>query len=127
MKTTNYVRHQFLETRPTEDLLSRTIKIIETYISDPDFNGNILCRELGISKRVLYQKLKKMAGQTVNEFIRTVRLQKSINHLMDERFNITQVSIEMGFNSASYFTRSFKRYFGLSPRAYRETKVNKED
>jgi AraC-like DNA-binding protein len=122
MRTSDYSSSDVLDTKYTEDLVSRTIKIIELYISDPGLNGNKLSRELGISKRVLYVRLKKLAGQTVNEFIRTVRLKKSMNYLSEGKINITQISIEMGFNSASYFTRSFKKHFGLSPRAYSKQK-----
>jgi AraC-like DNA-binding protein len=118
MKTVNYPSADIHETQPPEELLSRTIKIIETYISDPGLNGYRLSRELGISKRVLYVRLKNLAGQTVNEFIRTTRLKKSIHYIREGKINISQISIEMGFNSASYFTRSFKKHFGLSPKAY---------
>jgi AraC-like DNA-binding protein len=126
MKPSNYSTSDFINTQPREELLLRTIHIIEAYISDPELNGNLLCKELGVSKRVLYVKLKNLAGQTVNEFIRTIRLKKSIKYLSDGKFNITQISIEMGFNSASYFTRSFKKYFGLSPKAYRQVKTMKK-
>jgi AraC-like DNA-binding protein len=125
MKTSDYTPTDFLDIQPREELLLKTIHIIEAYISDPDLNGNILSKELGISKRVLYERLRNLAGQTVNEFIRTVRLKKSIDYLIEGKFNITQISIEMGFNSASYFTRSFKKYFGISPRAYREIRAVK--
>jgi AraC-like DNA-binding protein len=120
MKTVNYQSSDLFETQPAEELLSRTIKIIETYISDPGLNGSRLSRELGISKRVLYVRLKNLAGQTVNEFIRTIRLKKSVQYLRDGKINITELSVEMGFNSASYFTRSFKKHFGLSPKAYKQ-------
>jgi signal transduction histidine kinase/ligand-binding sensor domain-containing protein/AraC-like DNA-binding protein len=101
-----------------EELLSKAIKFIESNISDPELNGDLLCKVLGISKRVLYVKLKNIAGQTVNEFIRTIRLKKSTVPLIEGKLNITQISTEMGFNSASYFTRSFTKHFGLSPKEY---------
>ena len=123
MKTVNYPSQDMIDTQPSEELLSRTIKIIETYISDPGLNGYRLSRELGISKRVLYVRLKNLAGQTVNEFIRTTRLKKSIHYISEGKFNISQISIEMGFNSVSYFIRSFKKHFGLSPRAYIKQKL----
>jgi len=101
-----------------EELLSKMIKFVETNISSPDINGDSLSKELAISKSVLYTKLKNLSGQTVNEFIRTIRLKNSIKLLMEGRLNITQISFEMGFNSPSYYTKSFTRHFGLSPKEY---------
>jgi signal transduction histidine kinase/ligand-binding sensor domain-containing protein/AraC-like DNA-binding protein len=115
---TDILPSDFTRNELDEELLSKLIKFIESNISDPELNGDMLCKELGISKRVLYVKLKNIAGQTVNEFIRTIRLKKSTVPLMEGKLNITQISTEMGFNSASYFTRSFTKHFGLSPKEY---------
>jgi signal transduction histidine kinase/ligand-binding sensor domain-containing protein/CheY-like chemotaxis protein/AraC-like DNA-binding protein len=101
-----------------EDLMLRAVRFIENNISDPELNGDTLCKELGISKSVLYSKLKSIAGQTVNEFIRIIRLKKSTILLLEGKLNINQVSSEVGFNSASYYTKSFTSHFGLSPKEY---------
>jgi AraC-like DNA-binding protein len=104
------------------EFISKTVNIIEKNISNSEFNANILCRELGISKRLLYIRLKNFEGQTVNEFIRNIRLKRSAMLLSEGRLNITNISIETGFNSNSYFTRSFKKYYGMSPKAYKDNK-----
>jgi signal transduction histidine kinase/ligand-binding sensor domain-containing protein/DNA-binding response OmpR family regulator len=113
MQTSDFTRNSL-----DKELLSRAVKFIENNISDPDLNGDMLCRELGISKTVLYIKLKNIAGQTVNEFIRIIRLKKSTIMLLEGKLNITQISSEIGFNSASYYTKSFTSHFGLSPKEY---------
>jgi AraC-like DNA-binding protein len=109
---------KFTNNKLDEEILLKAIRFVEQHISDTDLNGDRLCKELGISKTVLYTKLKTITGQTVNEFIRIIRLKKSVDLLMEGRMNITQISIEMGFNSASYFTKSFTAHFGFSPKEY---------
>jgi signal transduction histidine kinase/ligand-binding sensor domain-containing protein/CheY-like chemotaxis protein/AraC-like DNA-binding protein len=109
---------KYTQNKLDEEVLSKAIRFIEQNISDPDLNGDMLCKELGISKTVLYTKLKTITGQTVNEFIRTIRLKKSVDLLIEGKMNITQISIEMGFNSASYYTKSFTAHFGFSPKEY---------
>ena len=116
--STELLPAEFTKNKLDEELLSKMIKFVEDNISSPEINGDSLSRELGISKSVLYTKLKNISGQTVNEFIRTIRLKNSIKLLMEGRLNITQISFEMGFNSPSYFTKSFTKHFGLSPKEY---------
>ena len=115
---TELLPSDFTKNKLDEELLSKMIKFVEANISSPDINGDALAKELAISKSVLYIKLKNLSGQTVNEFIRTIRLKNSTKLLLEGRLNITQISFEMGFNSPSYFTKSFTKHFGLSPKEY---------
>jgi AraC-like DNA-binding protein len=121
----------FTRNKLDEELLSKAIEFIESNISDPGLNAEMLSRSLGMSKRVLYAKLNNIAGQTVNEFIRTIRLKKSIQYLLEGKLNVSEISTAMGFNSPSYFSRSFTRHFGLSPKEYitkqKSSKSKKEE
>jgi signal transduction histidine kinase/ligand-binding sensor domain-containing protein/DNA-binding response OmpR family regulator len=115
---TTILPSKYTHNKLDEEVLSKAITFIEDHISDPDLNGDMLSKELGISKTLLYTKLKTITGQTVNEFIRTIRLKKSIDLLLDGEMNITEISMEMGFNSPSYYTKSFTAHFGVSPKEY---------
>jgi len=101
-----------------EELIAKMASVIQQNISDTEFNADVFCHKLGMSKTILYSRLKSISGQTVNEFIRTYRLHKSLELLAEGKYNITQISEEMGFNSLSYFSRSFTKLFGLSPKQY---------
>ena len=68
-----------------------------------------------MSRSSLYRKLKSLTNESVNDFIRSVRLKKSLELLKQKQLNISQVAYEVGFNSLSYFTSSFKKHFGFSP------------
>jgi AraC-like DNA-binding protein len=105
-----------------EELIAKMTSVVQQNISDAQFNANAFCQKLGMSKTILYSRLKNISGQTVNEFIRTYRLNKSLELLAEGKYNITQISEEMGFNSLSYFSRSFTKLFGLSPKQYISTK-----
>ena len=55
---------------------------------------------------------------TVHEFIKSVRLRKSVKLLLEGRLSITQVAFEVGFSSRSYFDRCFVKQYKLAPREY---------
>lgn len=62
---------------------------------------------------------KKMMGKTVIEYRNEMRIRESRYLLRSPSFNVTSVSLEVGFNDLTYFERIFKRYVGLSPRDYK--------
>ena len=109
---------EYTRNKLDEEFINKLIKAVEQAISMPDLNGDNLAKELGISKSILYAKLKTITGQTVNEFIRIIRIKKSTDLLLEGRLNITEISIEMGFNSASYYTKSFRKYYACSPKEF---------
>jgi len=67
-----------------------------------------------ISRAQVYRKIKALTGKTVVEFIRTLPLK-----LMEtQSYTLSEIAYHTGFNSASYFTRSFKEQYGKTPSEY---------
>ncbi len=74
-----------------------------------------LREEMNMTRSTLFRKLHALTGQSPTEFIRTIRLKSAASLLKQHFGNVTQVSLEVGFNNLSYFNRSFKKLFGVSP------------
>lgn len=92
--------------------------IIEN-MSDTDFNINILCREMAMSRTLFFSRLKSLTGKGPQEFIRIVRLQKAAELLKDGK-NVTEVAADTGFVNTKYFSSLFKKQFGVQPSRYSE-------
>lgn len=104
---------------PSDDQFIRNlVAAIENRLSDTELDAQVLAKQLGVSRSVLYGKVKTLTGHTVHEFIKLVRLRKSVKLLMDGNLSITQIAFEVGFNSRSYFDRCFARQFKMAPREY---------
>jgi AraC-like DNA-binding protein len=69
-----------------------------------------------VSRTLVYLKIEAITGQTVNEFIRNIRLKKSLQLLEQKNLTITEIAYAVGFSSQSYYTRSFKKQYGVSPK-----------
>jgi AraC-like DNA-binding protein len=91
---------------------------IEANLSDPDVDAHSICRAMGMSRTVLYSKLRTLTGQSVHEFIKSVRLEHSLRLLHEGVLSINQIAFEVGFNSHSYFDRCFVKQYGIGPREY---------
>jgi ligand-binding sensor domain-containing protein/signal transduction histidine kinase/DNA-binding response OmpR family regulator len=101
-----------------EEFLNRLVLFIETKIIDPNLDARLLSKEMAVSRTVLYSKIKTLTGQSVHEFIKSIRLKKSLTLLLDGRLSINQVALEVGFNSHSYFDKCFVRQYGTGPKEY---------
>jgi len=98
-----------------KDFLKRLVEMIEKNLASPDLSVDYLATEIGMSKSTLYRNLKSITGQSANIFIKNIRMRRSLILLKEGKLNISEIATEVGFNSASYFTTTFKKHFGFSP------------
>jgi len=83
-----------------------------------DFKSEDIFTSLGISKSQAYRKVKSLTGMAPNQLIQESRLQKALLKLSNPSESIAEVAYETGFNSPTYFTRVFKKRFGVLPSDY---------
>ncbi len=97
-------------------MIGVTQLIIEN-IESTDFNINILCREMAMSRTLFFSRLKSLTGKGPQEFIRIIRLQKAAE-LLKAGKNVTEAAAETGFVNIKYFSLLFKKQFGVQPSKY---------
>ena len=107
-----------------EKFMKRLMEIVEANIANIGFNVNDLSDEMNVSYRVIARKIKSLTNQTLNEFIRSMRLKRAAVILCKGHLPITEVSLLTGFNDPAYFSRCFQKQFGISPSQYTETKMS---
>ncbi|MFT4536831.1 MAG: signal transduction histidine kinase/ligand-binding sensor domain-containing protein/AraC-like DNA-binding protein [Saprospiraceae bacterium] len=95
-------------------------KLIEENYQSPDLNVHTLAQKSHMSYLQFYRKFNALVGINTNEYIRTFRLKKAASMLKnDPKIMINQVMFCVGFSSQSYFTKSFKKYYGCTPAQYK--------
>ena len=102
-----------------EELMERVVSLINSNMQSEEFNVTKLCDLLCMDQKQLYRKLKQLTGETPVSFIRKQRMQKAASLLKQDRFTVSEVMYQVGFSSASYFTKSFTKEFGVSPKEYK--------
>ena len=110
------------------EFLSKVTQLIEENLSNEQFGVSELAKELAMSRSNLLRKINKLAGVSVSQFIRKVRLQNAMEILMqDKTLTVSEVSYRVGFNSVSYFIKCFNEQYGFSPgEAAKQTPTEKE-
>jgi len=104
--------------------LTRVVECVFENIQDDGFGVEQLAKNLGFSRSQLHRKLRSMTGYGPNKFIRNIRLKQAARLFQKGNTNITQVLYEVGFNSPSHFTYSFRNLFGVNPSDYLNQKHN---
>ncbi len=100
-------------------LLRTALEIVEKNISDPKFSVEIMAEEMAMSRANLHRKLKTITGFAPSDFIRNVRLKRAANLLRNQVDSVAQIGFSVGFEDQSYFSKAFKREFGVSPSEFR--------
>ena len=101
-----------------EELMERVISLIDSNMQSEEFNVTKLCSLLCMDQKQLYRKLKQLTGETPVSFIRKQRMKRAAALLKQERFTVSEVMYQVGFSSASYFSKSFIKEFGVSPKDF---------
>jgi len=100
-----------------EAFMLKLLKYIDEHITDEDFGVSELASMVGMSRPVLYKKIRNLTNLSVNDFVKSIRLKKAMELFKQNRFTIYEVAYQVGFNDPKYFSREFKKQFGKSPRA----------
>ncbi|NMH70978.1 helix-turn-helix transcriptional regulator [Bacillus sp. RO3] len=78
--------------------------------------------QINISVPYFSKIFKEETGRNFVEYVTYVRLQRAVWLLRHTTHTIEHIAEELGFNTPNYFSGTFKKYVGLSPRDYRRTK-----
>ncbi|WP_084153025.1 hybrid sensor histidine kinase/response regulator transcription factor [Pedobacter jeongneungensis] len=101
-----------------EAFMQKLLGYIDQHIADEDFGVSELASMIGMSKPVLYKKIRQLTNLSVNDFVKSIRLKKAMELFKQNRFTIYEVAYQVGFNDPKYFSREFKKQFGKNPRAF---------
>jgi len=103
-----------------DPFLLRIHEVLEANYKNHLFGVKDLSTALLLSRSQLFRKLKGLTSTTPNNFIRSYRLNKAKELLLEEDRNATNVSYLTGFNNPNYFFKCFKDEFGMTPGQYLE-------
>ena len=108
-------------------LQERVAEVIKENLDNPDFGVDDLAREVGMSRVHLNRKLKETAGISPSALIKSTRMKQAAYLLVHDKVNISEVAYRVGFSTPSYFSSSFREYFGMTPKEFVAKYVHEED
>ena len=112
-------KNNLLTITPNEETaLQLLFNKLEENWQDADFNVTDYCQAMAMSKSQLYRTTVELTGFSPNILLKEFRLEKAKELMKKRRYTISQITFDSGFTSPSYFTKCFKKKFGLLPMSY---------
>ena len=106
-----------------EKLLEKAVTAVENNMDNVNFSVEELSNTIGLSRGHLYKKLISITGKTPIEFIRILRLKRSLQYLEQSQMTISEIAYEVGM-APKVFTRYFKDEYNCLPSEYKRNKNN---
>ncbi|MDD7455613.1 MAG: two-component regulator propeller domain-containing protein [Bacteroidales bacterium] len=95
-------------------------KVVNENISNPKLDVQFICDEMMMSRTKLYDKVKQETGKGVNDCINRLRIERSVELLLNTDLSINEIAYNVGFTYPRYFSTLFKNVNGLTPSRFKQ-------
>ncbi|MDE5711502.1 MAG: response regulator [Bacteroides sp.] len=113
--------------RADESFLFRLNKIVEENQANTLLDIAFICKEMGMSRASLYNKLKALTGMGTNEYVNKFRMEKAVQLINNTDLPFADIAEKVGFATSSYFSTAFKQYMGETPTQYKKRIKQKQE
>jgi AraC-like DNA-binding protein len=103
--------------------ISKALKLMQ---DSPQNNWTLesLASEIGMSRSVFFNQFKKLVHETPLSYLTNWRIRQAQKLLMTDNSNISQIAVNVGYQSEAAFNRVFKSKTGQTPAVYRRSKFS---
>lgn len=95
--------------------------LMEKRSAEMELNVTTMCHDQLISQSKFAYKLKELTGETPGSFFRRYKLNKAARLLQEGKYNVSEVAVMIGFNTAAHFSVAFKKQFGVTPSEFQSS------
>ena len=106
------------------EFLKELRDVIHKNLADPDFNVEQLAKRLYMDRSTVYRKILALTGESPTEFISSCRLKRGAELLKQKAGSVLEIAFQVGFSSANYFTKCFKKKFHQLPSTYQTSEAD---
>ncbi len=99
--------------------------MVEEKMGEEQLDSDYLTVALGVSRTALFEKVRKLTGYSLNDYVKRLRINKAAELLRETSMSIIEISEATGFAYPRYFSSVFKDLTGESPTEFRKTNSNK--
>ncbi|NHN24063.1 alpha/beta fold hydrolase [Flavobacterium jejuense] len=108
-----------------DSFLEDALQIIDEHLENDGFGVEMLSREMRLGQRQLQRKIKETTNKSPNQLITSIRLKKAKEALLTYNYTVSEIAFQFGFTSPSYFSKCFKKEYGICPTSVLQKFENK--
>ncbi len=99
------------------EFIAKIQGVIAEQLADENFSIDTLSEQMNMSRSNFYRKIKALSGMSPNDYLKTLRMNRAAELIMSGT-RISEVAVQVGFTSSSYFAKCFKAQYGVLPKEY---------
>lgn len=119
-KTLHESDFAFMASQINDKVTAKILKYVTENMGNPDLKIDDIAEAMGMSRSVLYAKIKQSVSMTPIDFVRHIRIMRASELLQQTDDTLASISFEAGFSDPKYFSKVFKKEMGIVPSEYRE-------
>ncbi len=104
---------------PEADNYSRMVNFAHNYMTahlSEHIDINSVASYLHTSRATLLRAFHQAGGMSFNSYLRSIRMQVAFCLLRERALNVAECALRCGYSDPAYFSRTFKKHFGFSPK-----------
>lgn len=102
--------------------VQKMAEVVEANLANSDFSITDITEALGVSRSLLHIKMKNILNMSMGDYIRKKRMDKACQ-MLQNGYNVSETAYSTGFSDPSYFSKTFKKYVGMSPTDFCNKKI----
>nr|WP_298109057.1 two-component regulator propeller domain-containing protein [uncultured Bacteroides sp.] len=99
--------------------MTELYRLMENELSNPELDISHMTELLKISRTKFYYKVKGLTGENPSSFFKTYKLNRAAELIKEGKYSISEIADMTGFSTHSYFSKAFKKQFGIAPSEYK--------
>lgn len=99
--------------------IQKAMSYMQNHLAE-NITGDIVAEQIKISKCHFLRELKKLTGYTFSDYINNLRCSHASNLLADKKLSLSEIARKCGYENFPYFSRTFKKIYGVSPLQFRK-------
>ncbi|MFZ4870636.1 MULTISPECIES: response regulator transcription factor [Enterococcus] len=119
------INYQNLDQQAHLSIIEKIDRIIEQQMAG-DLTNQTIAEQVFLSPNYMAATFKALTGRLLSEYITEKRLEKAKELLLTTNLPIVKIAKQVGFSSQSYFTKNFKRFFGVTPKRFKQLHWSKQ-
>lgn len=105
-------------------VLDQAVHYLEHNYHNPDISMDYVCDQLGVSVSYISTLFRKIMKTTFNRYLVSIRMEKAKELLKFSSDKVYEIALTVGYNDVYYFSHSFKKVTGQTPKDFRNAAQN---
>ena len=122
-------RKRLMDLQPSENnsvsqdevFIAKLLDFMDKNIENSELTVDEMVSEMAMGRTVFFNKLKSLTGLAPIEFIRELRIKRAAQLLKTGDFNVSQITYMIGMSDSRYFSKCFKKVYGVTPSDYKKS------